>query len=47
MAEEKPIYIYSPFRPSVARKIKTLAKKSKRALGRQVEWIVERFFEER
>lgn len=48
MAEDKKTtYINSPFKPSTAKRIKALAKKNNRPLGRQVVWIVERFLEER
>lgn len=47
MAEEKKTYINSPFRPSTAKRVKALAKKNNRSLGRQVVWMVERFLEER
>ena len=46
MREEKTVYINSPFRESVAKKVKRAARKAKRSVGRQVSWIVERFLEE-
>lgn len=47
MSEQKKTYINAPFPPSTAKKVKALAKKSARSIGRQVVWIVERFLEER
>lgn len=47
MPAKNAVYINAPFRESTVKKVRSLAKKSARSLGRQVVWIVERFLEER
>lgn len=47
MKNTKTIYINAPFKPSTYKRIEHIAKRNERAMGRQVAWIVERFFAEK